>query len=126
MPLALDLVLTFSDPQADRVATLIRVGIAVHAFNQRVIAVNLDMIRMLGAMVGADDKTEALAIGSEHPRRPHRRNQVAADPAARSRGLDRSARCDPPRPGGSKDLTNGRASTVSAARPRLDPRQQSG
>src|ERR1700674_4931811 len=48
-----DLVLSFSDLQADIVATLIRHGVAVHAFNQRTIAGIVDMIRMLGALVGA-------------------------------------------------------------------------
>src|SRR5215470_8730937 len=43
--LAPDLVLTFSDLQADIVAALIREGIAVHAFNQRDLAGILDMIR---------------------------------------------------------------------------------
>ena len=43
-----DLVLTFSDLQADIVADLIRRGLDVHAFNQRTIAGILDMIRMLG------------------------------------------------------------------------------
>ncbi len=56
-----DLVLTFSDLQADIVAELIRQNIAVHAFNQRDIAGILDMIRTLGALVGATDKAEALA-----------------------------------------------------------------
>src|SRR3954453_11648979 len=55
-----DLVLAFSDLQADIVAGLIRRGVAVHAFNHRDIAGILDMIRMLGAMVGAADKAEAL------------------------------------------------------------------
>ena len=48
-----DLVLSFSDLQADIVAALIRQGVAVHAFNQRSIAEIFDMIRMLGALVGA-------------------------------------------------------------------------
>src|SRR3954468_6437222 len=43
-----DLVISFSDLQADIVAALIRQGIAVHAFNQRTIAEIFDMIRMLG------------------------------------------------------------------------------
>src|SRR6202521_3089192 len=47
-----DLVLSFSDLQADIVAALIRASIAVHAFNQRSVAEILDMIRMLGALVG--------------------------------------------------------------------------
>src|SRR6202166_1490452 len=41
-----DLVLSFSDLQADIAADLIRHGVAVHAFNQRTIAEILDMIRM--------------------------------------------------------------------------------
>lgn len=56
-----DLVLTFSDLQADIVAALIRAGVAVHAFNQRTVAEILDMIRTLGALVGARDRAEALA-----------------------------------------------------------------
>jgi iron complex transport system substrate-binding protein len=56
-----DLVLTFSDLQADIVADLIRNNIAVHAFNQRDVAGILDMIRTLGALVGAAEKGDALA-----------------------------------------------------------------
>src|SRR6185503_7113924 len=56
-----DLVLTFSDLQADIVAALIRAGIAVHAFNQRNIAGILDMIRTLGALVGASERAARLA-----------------------------------------------------------------
>ncbi len=58
-----DLVLAFSDLQADIVAALIRTGISVHAFNQRSIAEILEMIRMLGALVGAGDRANALADG---------------------------------------------------------------
>ena len=57
-----DLVLTFSDLQADIAAELIRRNIAVHAFNQRDVAGILDMIRTLGALVGAVGKAEALAV----------------------------------------------------------------
>jgi iron complex transport system substrate-binding protein len=56
-----DLVLTFSDLQADIAAALIRAGIDVHAFNQRSIPEILDMIRTLGALVGAFDRAERLA-----------------------------------------------------------------
>jgi len=56
-----DLVLTFSDLQADIVAELIRNNVAVHAFNQRDVAGILDMIRTLGALVGAQEKAEVLA-----------------------------------------------------------------
>src|SRR5476651_1277339 len=56
-----DLVLTFSDLQADIVAELIRANVAVHAFNQRDVAGIFDMIRTLGALVGVPDKADALA-----------------------------------------------------------------
>src|SRR3954471_19164250 len=56
-----DLVLTFSDLQADIVATLVREGINVHAFNQRTLAEIFDMIRMLGAMTGVTDRADRLA-----------------------------------------------------------------
>ncbi|MGE5512155.1 MAG: cobalamin-binding protein [Bacteroidota bacterium] len=56
-----DLVLTFSDLQADIVADLVRRGIEVHAFNQRTVGQILDMIRMLGALVGVPVRADALA-----------------------------------------------------------------
>jgi iron complex transport system substrate-binding protein len=55
-----DLVLSFSDLQADIVAALVRQGVAVHAFNQRSVAQILDMIATLGALVGASERTNAL------------------------------------------------------------------
>lgn len=55
-----DLVLTFSDIQADIVADLIRHGLHVHAFNQRTVSGILDMIQLLGAMVDAEAKANAL------------------------------------------------------------------
>jgi iron complex transport system substrate-binding protein len=55
-----DLVLTFSDLQADIAATLIREGVVVHAFNQRTISQILDMISALGALVGAPDRADHL------------------------------------------------------------------
>lgn len=60
-----DLVLTFSDLQADIATDLIRAGVAVHAFNQRDIAGILAMIRMVGALVGAAEKADLLARGYE-------------------------------------------------------------
>jgi iron complex transport system substrate-binding protein len=56
-----DLVLAFSDLQADIVKELIRAGIAVHAFNQRTTAGILDMVRLLATLIGVRDKGEALA-----------------------------------------------------------------
>jgi len=55
-----DLVLGFSDLQADIAAQLIRAGVAVHVFNQRTVAGIFDMIRILGTMVGAMEKTQRL------------------------------------------------------------------
>ena len=56
-----DLVLTFSDLQADIVAQLIRAGVTVTAYNQRDIAGILAMIRHLGATVGQAARADALA-----------------------------------------------------------------
>ena len=55
-----DLVLTFSDLQADIAAELIRRGIELHAFNQRSVDGILTMIRTVGALVGATDRAERL------------------------------------------------------------------
>jgi iron complex transport system substrate-binding protein len=77
-----DLVLTFSDLQADIAATLIRHGVDVHAFNQRTIGEILDMVRTLGSLVGALERADRLAgelaagiadarrRGAQLPRRP--------------------------------------------------------
>ncbi len=56
-----DLVLAFSDLQADIVAELIRANVEVHAFNQRDVAGIFDMIRTLGTLVGSPEKADALA-----------------------------------------------------------------
>lgn len=55
-----DLVLGFSDLQADIGAQLIRAGIEVHVFNQRSVAQILDMIATLGALIGEAGKADAL------------------------------------------------------------------
>src|SRR3954470_23245301 len=60
-----DLVLAFSDLQANIVADLVRASVAVHVFNQRDIAGILAMIRTLGAMVGAVERAEKLAASFE-------------------------------------------------------------
>jgi iron complex transport system substrate-binding protein len=57
-----DLVLGFSDLQADIARDLIAAGIEVHVFNHRDIAGILRMIRTLGAMIGAHEKAERLAV----------------------------------------------------------------
>ncbi len=77
-----DLVLAFSDLQADISAELIRRGYMVVAFNQRSIAEIFQMIRMVGALVGRSDRADELvasltrgledvrARGAALPRRP--------------------------------------------------------
>ena len=56
-----DLVLTFSDLQADIAADLLRAGIAVHGFNQRDVAGIYAMIETLGALIGEPNKGRDLA-----------------------------------------------------------------
>lgn len=60
-----DLVLTFSDLQAEIAADLIREGVAVHAFNQRTVAEILTMIRTLGALIGVAEAADTLARSYE-------------------------------------------------------------
>jgi iron complex transport system substrate-binding protein len=80
--LAPDLVLGFSDLQADIAAELIRLGIEVHIFNQRSVEDILRMIATLGGMVGREAATAELLerlesrlaqiriAGEQLPRRP--------------------------------------------------------
>jgi iron complex transport system substrate-binding protein len=56
-----DLVLAFSDLQADVTAELVRRGLPVVAFNQRSIDGILQMIRMLGGIIGCQVEAERLA-----------------------------------------------------------------
>ncbi|MFC6790976.1 cobalamin-binding protein [Methylobacterium komagatae] len=65
LALAPDLVLAFSDMQAAIVADLARAGVAVHLFNQRDVAGILAMIRTVGALVGAGDRSEMLVRSYE-------------------------------------------------------------
>ncbi|MDN5927692.1 MAG: cobalamin-binding protein [Hyphomicrobiales bacterium] len=58
-----DLVLTFSDMQADIVASLIREGVEVHAFNQRTVEGIFAMIETLGAMVRRAEAANRLVAG---------------------------------------------------------------
>jgi iron complex transport system substrate-binding protein len=55
-----DLILAFSDLQADITNDLVRRGYPVFTFNQRSVADILQMIRMLGGIVGVTEKAEAL------------------------------------------------------------------
>src|SRR5438477_7714440 len=56
-----DLVLAFSDLQADLVSELVRRGLNVVVFNQRSVAEILQMIRMLGGLIGCQREAEQLA-----------------------------------------------------------------
>ncbi|MCB9946326.1 MAG: cobalamin-binding protein [Rhodospirillaceae bacterium] len=76
-----DLVLAFSDLQADIVGELVRAGLSVHVSNQRTVAEILDAIRLVGAMVGAADRADRLVALLEQ----------GLD-AARARAARRSAR----------------------------------
>jgi iron complex transport system substrate-binding protein len=55
-----DLILAFSDLQADIAAELIRRGFPVLTFNQRTIAEILQMIRIVGGLVGRSDAANGL------------------------------------------------------------------
>ena len=77
-----DLVLGFSDLQADLAAELIRQGVAVYVFNQRDVAGILDMVFQVGALVDASAAARRLVDeisahieqvrqeGSQLPHRP--------------------------------------------------------
>ena len=72
-----DLVLGFSDLQADIAAELARRGYTVVLFNQRSVAEILQMIRMLGGLIGRAERAEALASTLEAGL-DHIRQQAAA------------------------------------------------
>ena len=60
-----DLILGFSDLQADIASDLIRRGYPVFVFNQRSVVEILQMIRVVGALVGCRERADALATGFE-------------------------------------------------------------
>jgi iron complex transport system substrate-binding protein len=59
--LAPDLILAFSDLQSEITTDLVKRGYPVFTFNQRSVAEILQMIRILGGIVGVPDKANALA-----------------------------------------------------------------
>lgn len=56
-----DLVLAFSDLQADIAAELVRAGVEVHVFNHRSVGEILRMIRTIGGLIGESSAADALA-----------------------------------------------------------------
>ena len=60
-----DLVLTFSDLQADIARDLIKAGIPVYALNMRSVDEILAMIETVGRLVGAEARAQALVAGLE-------------------------------------------------------------
>ncbi len=66
-----DLILAFSDLQADITTELVKRGHTVFTFNQRSVAEILQMIRMLAGIVGVADQGEALVGQLEAGLRTH-------------------------------------------------------
>lgn len=60
-----DLVLTFSDLQADIARDLIKAGVPVYAFNQRSIDDTLGMVETIGRLVGAEEKALQMVVELE-------------------------------------------------------------
>ena len=87
-----DLILAFSDLQADLAAELIRRGYPVVTFNQRSIEEILRMIRMVGALVGRQIAAETLAANLERGLDSIRERAAALSRRPRVlRGMGRSA-----------------------------------
>jgi iron complex transport system substrate-binding protein len=72
-----DLVLTFSDLQADVARELIRRGVTVLAFNQRSVSEILNMILMLSSVIGVEGKGRRLVEGMEAELNLIRQNAAA-------------------------------------------------
>lgn len=77
-----DLVLGFSNLQADIAAELIRAGVEVHIFNQRSIEQVLNMITTVGSLVGASEKAAKLVAELEQTMQQARRkaSQLSTKP----------------------------------------------
>jgi iron complex transport system substrate-binding protein len=61
-----DLVLGFSDLQADLGRELCRRGVPVYLFNQRSLAEILQSVRVIGALVGLGEEADRLAVELQH------------------------------------------------------------
>ncbi len=69
-----DLILTFSDLQAEMASELVKRGLPVFSFNQRSVAEILQMIRVLAGIVGCQAKGQALVSTLEDGLEKIRRN----------------------------------------------------
>jgi iron complex transport system substrate-binding protein len=74
-----DLVLAFSDMQADIVRDLIKAGIEVHVFNQRSLEGMLAMVQVVGALAGESTRALELSDSLAASLRSARERAVAAD-----------------------------------------------
>jgi iron complex transport system substrate-binding protein len=77
-----DLVLTFSDLQADIARDLIKAGVPVYAFNQRSIDETLGMVETIGRLVGAEAK--GMQMVGELEAQIDKARAIAAERIARS------------------------------------------
>ena len=71
-----DIVITFSDVQAEIAATLIRAGVTVLATNQRTLKEIAATVRLVARAVGRGDEGEKLAADFEHQLREMRRTPL--------------------------------------------------
>jgi len=77
-----DLVLTFSDLQADIARDLIKAGVPVYAFNQRSVDDTLGMVETIGRLVGAEER--AMRMVAELEAQIARTRAIAATRIARA------------------------------------------
>ena len=79
-----DLILAFSDLQADITTELVKRGYPVFTFNQRSVAEILQMIRVLGGIVGVPDKADGAGRARSTPGLDDIRRSAARFPVARA------------------------------------------
>jgi len=74
-----DLVLAFSDMQADIVRDLVKAGVQVHVFNQRSLQGMLGMVQVVGALIGESARALELSNGFAAALRAAREKAAATD-----------------------------------------------
>ncbi len=78
-----DLVLGFSDMQADIASDLVKAGLQVHIFNQRTVNGIFDMIDMLGRVLDVKSKSELLINTLKHEMTLIKNNGATSSPKPR-------------------------------------------